>query len=115
MKSLKIIVVTLTMSASGLALGSESLERIASCSEVGGEGILDVSRSVTDHAQGVVEYGSLDNVQIPALDAEIAYTNAGARAVITSPNNEFPLLVIVGTGRSELKWEGKKWVCETRF
>ncbi len=44
---------------------------------------------------------------------EINYTNAGARAIVTS--KEVPMLILFGTGKEVIKWDGRTWTCHSDF
>lgn len=92
---------------------AQPVEEIAACREINGNGILQLSRQPSAHTLGVFEYGSLHDLQLNTVPVTIAYTSAGARAIVTIPN--MPQLILIGTGSSETEWNGQQWSCFGEF
>lgn len=116
MKSIFVLLAITSLYATAYAQDA-GFDAVLICKEANGIHFFTVLRLVDDVSRGVVKYGTADMNYVPMVvqedsyDAEIAYTNAGARAIVSS--GQFPQLIFAGQGSKNLIWNEKNWMCQS--
>ncbi|MGE0633498.1 MAG: hypothetical protein AB7O96_13885 [Pseudobdellovibrionaceae bacterium] len=87
------------------------LELMSSCEVKETREVFSLYRDKNDPFVGAL--WDYDNNEAVEHLVNIQYTNAGARAIITS--EDLPKLILIGTGKSTIHWNGKVWNCRSRF
>jgi hypothetical protein len=87
------------------------LDLMSSCVTTGDRQVFSLYREPSDHGVGFLY--NYHEGELVEHKVDIQYTNAGARAIVTS--EDLPMLILIGTGKSIIPWNGSTWNCQSRF